>query len=81
MERPIGWHGMHKLYAKSLSTLICETIDKLGVDLMFCVAQYSDGASVKTGKFNELQAKLEVPRELQRRRILVQFMYTVTPTD
>lgn len=57
VERPIGCYHMHKLDAESLSTSICETIEKLGVDSMLCIAQCYDGASVMSGEFNGVQAK------------------------
>jgi len=48
---------MHKLDAESLSPSICETIEKLGEDLIWYIAQCYDGTSVMSEEFNEVQAK------------------------
>ena len=50
---------MQKLDAESLSNSICETIEKLGVDLMLCIAQCYDGRSLMSREYNGVQAKFK----------------------
>ena len=52
VERPID---CYKLY-ESLSTSICEILEKLDVDLMRFIAQCYDCASFMSGEFNGVQA-------------------------
>ena len=57
---PINYYCMHKSDAKSLSTSICETTEKFGVDFMMWIAECSDGiSSVMNGEFNGVQVRFK----------------------
>lgn len=57
-ERPIGCYHMKSLDAESLASFIHDTVAKLGLDWNYCVAQCYDGASVMSGPFSGVQARL-----------------------
>ncbi|XP_069473258.1 zinc finger MYM-type protein 1-like [Ambystoma mexicanum] len=58
-EKAMGCYYMEKLDASSLAASIDDSIRKAGLDWKNCVAQCYDGASVMSGCFNGVQAKIK----------------------
>ena len=54
-ERFLGFIRLSKLDAVSMTEDIVEFVNKLGLDLKYCVAQAYDGASVMSGRLNGVQ--------------------------
>ncbi|XP_065578586.1 zinc finger MYM-type protein 1-like [Artemia franciscana] len=57
-ERPIGCYHIKSLDAESLANFIHDTVTKIGMDRNYCVAQFYDGESVRSGRFSGVQARL-----------------------
>ena len=58
IEQFLGFVELKYLGAQSLANTIKEFLDRIGLDVQYCVSQSFNGASVMSGKFNGLQAKI-----------------------
>ncbi|XP_069503891.1 zinc finger MYM-type protein 1-like [Ambystoma mexicanum] len=58
-EKAMGCYHMEKLDASSLAAAIHKSVRDAGLDWKNCVAQCYDGASVMSGCFNGVQAKIK----------------------
>ncbi|XP_065575179.1 zinc finger MYM-type protein 1-like [Artemia franciscana] len=57
-ERPIGCYHIKSLDAESLANFIHFTVTRIGLGQNYCVAQFYDGETVRSGRFSGVQARL-----------------------